>query len=127
MVLHSVERVERVRTRCHAFAQSPCHSVESVLLAPLEQRQLPAAVEQADVLVTTGYGVHEPLHEGPSGGALDDGLDDLVGEEAGHPDRVELAELGLVVREQRLGDQLEQDGVVALEGREHVGVSLELG
>ena len=48
-------------------------------------------------------------------------------DEAGGAEPVELAEVVAVAGEQLLGDELQQDGVVTLERREHVGVGLEPG
>ena len=59
--------------------------------------------------------------------ALDDRLDHLVGDELHRPERVELAEVVLVVGQQPLGDELQQDRVVALERGEDVGVGLQRG
>ena len=55
-------------------------------------------------------------------GALEHGLDGQPGDEPHHAELVEVAEARGVVGEQPLGDQLEQDVVVALEGGEHVSV-----
>ena len=51
----------------------------------------------------------------------------LAGHELRHAERVELAERVLVVGQQVLGRELQQDRVVALEGREDVGVGLQRG
>ena len=98
-----------------------------MLLAPLEQRQLLAAVEQVRVLVAAGRGGDQALR--PARGRRvrsSTAPDDLVGDEAHRPQGVELAEVVAVAGQQALGDELQQDGVVALERREDVGVGLEL-
>ena len=87
--------------------------------------QLPAAVEHGVLRVASGRGGHETLDEAACGGALDDRAGELPGAEADHAQRVEVAEGVAVVGEQPLGHELQQHGVVALEGREHVGVGLQ--
>ncbi len=77
------------------------------------------------LLVRAGARVEQALQQPVPAHALEHRLEGLVGDEAGGADQVQLAEVVAEAGEQLLGDQLEQDGVVALEGGEDVGVGLE--
>ncbi len=95
-------------------------------LAVLEGRALPAPVEQVGVLAAPRGGVDDALQQRASGRALDDRAHHLVGDEPHRAQRVQRPEVVAVARQQPLGHQLQQHRVVTLEGREDVGVGLEL-
>ena len=91
-------------------------------MAPAEQLQLRLGVEQVGVVVATRA---ERIGELAQRHALAQHAERLPGHELRHPELVEVAERVLVVRQQVLGRELQQDRVVALEGREHVRVGLQ--
>ena len=130
VVLHAAEHVDRVHALVHAPLQPPGDPGEDVLLAPAEHRELVLRVEQPGLLVpavvlAAGQHVLDPLQQLVRAGALEHGVDGQAGDEPHHAELVEVAEAGGVVGEQALGDQLQQDVVVALEGGEHVGVGAQ--
>src|SRR4051794_30501962 len=128
VVLAVDEDAERVAAGVDAALQPARRALEDVLLAPAEERALRLAVEQLPALVAAGaHLVGEAADHLADRGALGHRPEDLAGEELRHAERVELAELVLVVGEEVLRRELEQDGVVALEGGEDVGVGLEVG
>ena len=127
VVLDVVEHVERGHALGRrVLAQPPDRALERVLLAELEHLQLPAAVEHRHVVVPAGDGVDEPGDQRAGRRPLQHRLADHVGDEPDLAPAVERAEVVAVAGQQPLGDQLQQDGVVALEGGEDVGVGLEV-
>ena len=130
VVLHAGEDGPGVRPLVDAALEPARDAADHVLLAEAQHRELVVRVEQPGLLVPgvapgqqVAHRLHELVHRRP----LDDGLDRQAGDEAGHAELVHLLELAGVVGEQALGDQLEQDVVVALEGGEDVGVGLQRG
>ena len=126
VVLALVEDLERVEAVVDAALEPPGHAARtwasrhSNVLRWYSRSRRSASSSRPG----TQSSMSRPI-ELPRGGALHERLDHLAGDEADHPERVELAELVAVVGEQRLGHELEQDRVVALERREHVGVGLQ--
>ena len=127
VVLHGVEDREGVQPLVGALAQSGQHGGQEVLLAPGEQPELHVVVAQVLGGVPARQHPGEALQDLAHTGALEHLLAGLLGD---HPHRVEQVhrlELAAEADQQVLGDELEQDGVVALEGREDVAVGLERG
>ena len=102
---------------------------EHVLLAEPQHRELVLRVEQPGLLVplvAAGQQVADPLEELVHVRPLDHGLDArALATKRTIPSWSSSWKLAGVVGEQPLGDQLQQDGVVALERGEDVGVRLE--
>ena len=124
VVLAVDQHRERVAARVDPALQPPRRAGQQVLVAPAEQLQLGLALEQVGVVVAAG---EQRVGELAQRGALGQHAERLAGDELRHPERVELAERVLVVGQQVLGRELQQDRVVALEGREDVGVGLQRG
>ena len=125
--LRVVEDREPVGVLLTCPAQPHRERLEQVLLAVLEEVELTAPIGERVVAVTTGRSGDEALDERAADGPLDDpGRHLASAEEEGAPG-VELVEGVLVLGEHALGHELQQDGVVALEGAEDVGVGLEVG
>ena len=130
VVLDAGEDLAGVHALVDAALEAPGDAAEHVLLAEAQHRLLVGRVEQAGLLVplvAAGQRVLDRGEQLAGAGPLQDGLDRETGDVAHHAELVEVLELALVVGQQPLGDQLQQDGVVALEGREDVGVGLERG
>ena len=126
VVLRRVEHRRTASSASAARAQPPGHRLEQVLLAEGEQLDLPGAVEQVGLVVAAGAQRRRSRCTiAAADGPLEHRLDGLLGDEAGRAERVEVAELVAVAGQQLLGHQLQQDGVVALEGGEDVGVGLQ--
>ena len=89
---------------------------------PFKHRALPAAVHHGARGVAARRRGHEALDEPAGRGALDDRAGDPARAQAHHAEGVEVPEGVPVLRQQALGDELEQHRVVALERREDVGV-----
>ena len=127
VVLALVEDVEGLLARVDPALEPAGDAGDHVLLPPAQEAELVIAVEQVVlVLAARDEIVGESLDDLPDRGPLDHRLVHLAGDEADRADRVELAELVAVVGQESLGDELEEDRVVAFEGGEDVGVRPEL-
>ena len=103
--------------------------VEQVLLAPVEQRQRASRGRAGRLVVAAaGRGV-DAAAAGCAGRRRRSTTVSTAWSATNRavPSQVELAEVVAVAGQQLLGDELQQDGVVALEGGEDVGVGLEAG
>jgi len=128
VVLAVDEHGEGVLARVDPTLQPARRAGEDVPLAPADQLELRLAPQEVGAVVAAGeQAVGEPGEQTARRGALGDDPDRLTAEELRDAERVELAELVAVVGEEVLGAELEQDGVVALERREDIGVGLQRG
>ena len=127
MILGEVEDLERIDVGVDAALDPTGGGRDDVLLAPAEEVELVLPIPKVPLALAAGDEVvAEALNELADGGALDDGLPDLTGDELRGAELVELAEALAVSGQQALGDQLQEDRVVALECGEDLGVVLEL-
>ena len=127
VVLHRIESRERIAVLRHQLSQPPSGGFEHVPLPPGEEVGVVLPIEEVRILLLARNGVGNPLRHSTNRGALQHRADHLVGDEADHRDRVHAFEFIPEIREQALGNQLEEDGVVTLEGREHIRVGLQFG
>ena len=129
---HAARTPRPGRSRCvDAALEPPGDAGEHVLLAPAEHRQLVVAGRAARPPGPTSSppGSTSVIRSSSLCTAVRSMTVSTrqAGDEADHAELVEVLELARVVGEQALGDQLQQDVVVALEGGEDVGVGLERG
>ena len=128
MVLRVVEHRERVgAVRGPGAAQPPGETVQHVPLPVLERPHLPGPVEEHGLIVAAGPAASRRSITPRAAVRSMNATRELLGHEAHRGQRAEVREVALVVRQQALGHQLEQDGVVPLERGEHVGVGLQRG
>src|SRR5690625_5111862 len=99
VVLYLVEHLDRCDTRLGETLHPCCDGVQQVLLPELQEGELIPAVEEIDVLLTTGDGIDEPLNQRTCRGAFEDGVDGTVGDETDRPGEVEVAEVLAVTGE----------------------------
>ena len=116
VVLAVDQHRERVAAAVDPALEPLGRALEQVLVAPAEEVELGLAREQV-----AGVGQLAQRR------ALGQHAQRLPGHELRQPERVELPERVAVVGQQVLGRELQQDRVVALEGREDVGVGLQRG
>ena len=104
-------------------AEAAGQRLEQVRLAVLEQLDLVTGVEDVGLLAV-GDAVDERLHRPGQRRAAAEDVADVLHAETQHAHRVEVGQAAGVGGDQLLAHHLDQDGVVALERGEHVGVVL---
>ncbi len=122
VVLSAVRHGEGVCARCPQPAQAVGEAGEAVLLAVLQQCELPPAVEQIGVAAPPGDQVPGPSGDRPDSGVLGNHVHDPPSEQTRHADAIERGHLLPVAGQHGLRHQLHEDGVVTLERRHDVGV-----
>src|SRR5699024_11634428 len=118
VLLGVVEHSESVAAILPRPSQEGRKTIDDVLFATLQQLQLPPAVVQVGIFAHAGRGGDKTVDQRQGGGALDDVLEHPAGHESDQTQLVQVGEGILEVGEQGLGELLQQDRVVALEGGE---------
>ncbi len=122
-----VEGLEVVAIGMRGDAHPPGQRLQRVPLPLGEHQGLPAAVDHRQLVGLTAGGPGQSFHHGAGRGPLGDGLPHCPRGGLDDAGPVEFAPQLPVVGQQRLGHQLQQNGVVALEGGEDVDIGAQRG